>query len=107
MKVCHEIRDSLHRAQHEMPDTKIHFSAILPKISDAANRGINFVNTYVCDVTNDLGMGFVQHSSFCENHYLVEKLYSPTEWKDGRPLHPSHEGARLLSTNFKAHLATS
>ena len=106
LTVCHEIRDSLHRAQHEMPNTNIHFSAILPKIDESANRGINFVNNYACDVTNDLEIGFVQHSSFCENGYLVRKLYSPSEWEKGRPLHPSHEGARLLTNNFKLHLAT-
>ena len=104
LAVCREIADSLHRVQVEMPNTNIHFSAILPKIDSSFNRTINFINNFVCDLSNDMEIGFINHSSFSQHGHLNKKLFSPTEWKDMMPIHPSHEGALLLSTNYKMHL---
>jgi hypothetical protein len=104
MSICREISDSLHRIQHELPNTAIHFSAILPKIDNRGNRYINFINNFICDLCQDIGIGFIQHTSFCQHGFLNKKLYAPTEWREGLPIHPSHEGALLLTTNFKLHL---
>jgi hypothetical protein len=102
--IIREISDSLHRVQYELPDTSIHFSAILPKICNAANRGINIVNSCIRDLCRVLGIGFIQHEGFSREGVLQQKMYSPSEWKDGRPLHPSHKGAEALSINYKLHL---
>jgi hypothetical protein len=102
--VCKEIEASIRRTQFELPNTSLHFSALLPKIDSSFNRGINFINNYICDLTNELEMGFVQHASFSLQGHLSKRMYSPTEWREEMPIHPSHEGALLMSTNYKLHL---
>ena len=107
LDICKEIEESVRRTQLELPNTSIHLSALLPKIDSTYNRTINFINNYICDMTNDMDFGFVQHSSFAFQGHLSKRMYSPSEWKDQMPIHPSHEGARLMSTNFKLHLCKS
>jgi hypothetical protein len=104
MQICNELADTLKRVQLELPNTAIHFSAILPKVNICLNRGINFINNFIFDLCEDLGIGFVEHSSFCQDGQMNKKYYAPTEWREGRAIHPSHEGALLLQTNIKLHL---
>ena len=107
--IIREVSDSLHRISHELPDTKIHFSAILPKVCTAASHGISIVNNCLRDLCHIIDIGFIEHPtfehpSFKHQGVLNEKMYSPHEWKEWRPVHPSHEGARTLSINYKLHL---
>ena len=104
MDVCHELENTLKRLQLDLPDTALHFSALLPKMDYRFNRNINFVNSYICDVCDDLGINFIQHSSFSRNNILNKALFSPSEWKEGRPVHPSHEGVDLMLLNMKLQL---
>ena len=104
IQICRELTDHLERLQLALPDTHISFSTILLKISKKYNRGLNFINAYMDDVCADMGLGFIQHSSFSEHGLLNKRLYSPSEWKDGRPVHPSHEGAILMMTNIKLEI---
>jgi hypothetical protein len=104
MQVSNELSQALMKIQLELPNTKIHYSAILPKIDLPYNRGINFVNNFLHDMCMDNGIGFVQHSAFCVGGRLNKKLYAPSEWREERPIHPSHEGALLMQTNIKLHL---
>jgi hypothetical protein len=103
MQICQELSDSLKQIQLELPESEISLSAILPKIGVQYNRGINFINNYMFELCNELGMGFIQHTTFCEGQ-LNKKLYAPNEWRDGRAIHPSHEGALLMMTNIKLHI---
>ena len=106
MQVANEISDSLKRLQIELPDTKIHFSAILPKFDPYYSKGINFINRQVKALCKDYGMGFIHHPEFHDAQgLLVEKLYSPSEWRLWKPLHPSHDGVSSLMKDFERHLA--
>jgi hypothetical protein len=100
-RVANEIAETLKRIQCELPDTKLYYSAILPKFDSFYNRGINFINTSIAVLCREYDIGFIQHTAFCRRGVLSKTLYAPTEWQQGRPLHPSHEGARTLQTNIK------
>ena len=88
------------------PNTKIHLSGVLPKLDPFYNKGINFINRKISAVCEEYGMGFIHHLGFGDAHgFLNEKFYSPTEWRLGKPLHPSHEGVRSMMNDIKQHLA--
>ena len=104
-EVTSEIAGTLKQLQLELPDTNIHFSAILPKLDPAFNRGINCINFNIFNLCERNSIGFIQHPNFCRYGQLNKALYAPTEWKNARPIHPSHEGAMSLHTDIKLHLA--
>jgi hypothetical protein len=104
-EISRELTDHLERLQLELPETNISFSTILPKIGAKFNHGINYINTVMDEVCYDLGVGYIQHSAFCERGQLTKKLFSPSEWKEDRPVHPSHEGVKVMMMNIRLELA--
>jgi hypothetical protein len=99
--VAKEISDTLMRLKGDLPDTNIYFSALLPKFDGSYNHGIDFINRTICGLCHEHDMGFIKHSAFCHQGQFNRGLYAPSEWRQGRPLHPSHEGALSLLTDIK------
>jgi hypothetical protein len=101
LQIVNEITDTLKRVQLELPNTKTFFSAVLPKIDSSYNRGINFINQRIHDFCHENNMGFIQHSAFSRQGEFNKNLFAPTEWRLGRPIHPSHDGAMSLLKDIK------
>ena len=104
LDIANEIEESLKQLKRDLPNSKIHFSAILPKIDMSFTRSIEFINWKTWQLCKKLGLGFIEHPTFVQRGDLNQRLFSPSEWKDWRPIHPSHEGVRMLQTNIKLHL---
>ena len=104
-EVVTDLTSTLMQLQLDLPETKIHFSAILPKFDPYYNRGIRYINQRILALCKIHGMGFIHHRGFLHrNGDLNEKFFSPTEWWQWEPLHPSHDGVRALESDIKRHL---
>ena len=104
-EVVRDLSATLKQLQLDIPETKIHFSAILPKLDPYYNRGIRYINQRILALCKIHGMGFINHRGFLHrNGDLNEKFFSPTEWWQWEPLHPSHDGVRALEKDVKRHL---
>jgi hypothetical protein len=105
VEVASDLSNTLKQLQIALPETKIHFSSILPKLDPYYNRGINFINNRIRALLKDHDMGYITHAGFCHKAGdLNENYFSPTEWKQWKPLHPSHDGVRCLERDIKRHL---
>ena len=107
VEAAYEIETTLKQLQLELPDTKIHFSQIIPKIDPSFHAGIKFINRKTERLCKEIGIGFINHPGFVhpENGHLRRNLFSPSEWRRGEPLHPSHDGVRCLEYDINRHLA--
>ena len=97
-----ELRQTVKQIQN--PGTKIHFSALLPKVSPRFNKGLNIVNSIMYSFCHQNDIGFIQHSRFCTLGRLTKDFYAPSEWRKFSALHPSEEGSKYMSDNYKNHL---
>ena len=103
--VATEIANTLKRVQLELPNTKIFFSAILPKYDASMNPAINFINSCIRGLCRVNGFGYIAHGDFCTQNIFNEKLFSPSEWRWGEPVHPSHDGVKTLMRDIRQSVA--
>ena len=85
----------MNHIRKEFPQTRILYSAILPKFNRSFNSIINYVNNEIFEFCMlDKQMSFIQHNTFAVNHNLNSRLYS----KDN--LHPNNLGLRQLAKDI-------
>ena len=77
-----------------MPQTGLHFSAILPKYNSSWLPGIDTINKRVCMASRVLGYSFIQHKRFASEGDINSLLLS----KDG--IHPSYKGVAQLAMDI-------
>ena len=99
MNVAQKICRLLTYLKEQFPNSRILYSAILPKFNKTFNYSINLVNSVVFDFcSKHSNMGFIHHSIFAINHELNKKLY----WKDN--LHTSNLGLRQLAKDLISYI---
>jgi hypothetical protein len=83
------------------PNSKVSWSAILPKYDDSYNRGINFINQYIFNryrMIKKMGKP-VNHGDFFKKNRSVD----PTLFcQDG--VHLSYKGVTALERSLKYHV---
>ena len=103
-EIASEVKDTLKQIQLQNLSTRLHFSAILPKVNNMYNKGINFINENIHDFCTKNDIGFIKHSDFSTKGNFKKEFFAPREWRDRRVVHPSSEGATYMSTNIMSHL---
>ena len=93
--VYRKILATVEDTRKAMPNTKIFVSAILPKLGNKFNKGINYVNQKLFDISIRKGFYYIHNHNFCANGIIDRKLYS----KDN--IHLSYSGVARLGTNIK------
>lgn len=89
IKLIDDIRDL-------MPETKIYFSAILPKENVRFNPGINEINRHIFNVSTMMNFEFIPHTSFCQRGIVNERLYGIHD-----RIHLSRAGTKQLESDFQ------
>ena len=86
---CKEIRANL-------PDTRLLFSGILPKLYDEHSRGISFINNRLFKLSKEQSFKIIFHNKFYDaNGYVNFDLLS----KDR--IHPNRHGVAVLGSTLK------
>jgi hypothetical protein len=102
--IAGDIIQTLQNIQLQHPTTKLHFSALLPKVDRAFNQGIDNINYTVHNFCAHNDIGFVKHEDFCTDGRFKKDYFAPREWRERRALHPSEDGAKYISANIIEHL---
>ena len=96
-KLSHKITHLLQNCQTLMPLTKIHYSAIIPRVSDSFINGINAVNENVEHFCSENHISFIQHFQFfTKDHGMNFKMFIADK------VHPTREGSSVIAKNFIA-----
>ena len=84
----------LEETQRKLPNTQLHFSAILPKFKKIFFEGINYINRRIFDFANYRNIKFIQHNLFAMNHEINRELFK----KDN--IHPSRAGSTQFARDI-------
>ena len=77
-----------------MPETKLYYSLILPRISENYLNGINEINNAISTFGNKIKVDVIQHTAFCNNGEINYNLLR----KD--VIYPSYKGTSVLAKNI-------
>ena len=77
-----------------MPETKIYYSLILPRISENYVYGINEKDNAMTSFCNTIKVNVIQHTEFCNNGVINYNLLR----KD--VVHPSYKGTSIFAKNI-------
>lgn len=102
--IAGDLISTLQNIQTNHPSTKLHFSALLPKVDRVFNQGIDIINIIVKDFCDHNDIGFVCHPDFCIDGKFKKDYFAPREWREHRALHPSSDGAKYISANITNYL---
>ena len=93
--VASKLISLLKEVRHNMPNTTVSFSAILPKYGPDFLPGINTINWLVFNSASEIGYAFIFHSNFASHGHINNFLIC----KDG--VHPSFRGVAQLAWDIK------
>ena len=74
-----------------MPETKLYYSLILPRISENYLNGINEINNAISTFCNKIKVDVIQRTAFCNNGEINYNLLR----KDA--IHPSYKGTSVFA----------
>ena len=80
-----------------MPNTKLYYSDILPKINDNYTEGIHFVNTSVASFCQQNRMKVINHPQFYRDYDINYKVLKHDL------IHPTYSGTSTLAKNIIAY----
>ena len=89
-----KLKDMVTQIISIMPETKIYYSLILPRISENYVYGINEINNAITSFCNTIKVNVIQHTEFCNNGVLNYNLLR----KD--VVHPSYKGTSIFAKNI-------
>ena len=62
-----KLKDMIKEIISIMPETKLYYSLILPRISENYLNGINEINNAISTFCNKIKVDVIQHTAFCNN----------------------------------------
>ena len=69
-----KLKDMITQILSIMPETKIYYSLILPRISENYVYGINEINNAITSFCNTIKVNVIQHTEFCNNGVINYNL---------------------------------
>ena len=69
-----KLKDMITQIISIMPETKIYYSLILPRISENYVHGINEINNAITSFCNTIKVNVIQHTEFCNNGVINYNL---------------------------------
>ena len=101
-KLTSQITTMLQHTQHIMPDTKIHYSAVLPRTDNKLFPGIISVNRAVREYCKSHQVKFIPNYEFFryrningQYHYQMDERLIRVD-----KVHPTHVGTSVIAKNF-------
>ena len=96
--VARKLESFLKAVKLAMPNTFLHFSAILPKLSNSYLPGINYVNEHIFNVCRSLHIAFIQYPGFAQNGLTNPSLFGRDR------IHTNPRGQAIMSKHIKIAL---
>ena len=92
-----KLKDMITQITSIMPETKIYYSLILPRIRENYVYGINEINNAITSFCNTIKVNVIQHTEFCNNGVINYNLLR----KD--VVHPSYKGTSVFAKYIFAY----
>ena len=89
-----KLKDMIKEIISTMPETKLYYSLILPRISENYINGINEINNAISTFCDKIKVDVIQHTAFCNNGEINYNLPR----KDA--IHPSYKGTSVFTKNI-------
>lgn len=94
-ELADKLESFLKAAKSAMPNTSLHFSAILPKLDNSFLPGINIVNEHIYSVCQALNIGFIQYPSFARYGFTNYYLFGRDK------IHTNPRGQAIMCNNIR------
>ena len=89
-----KLKDMVKEIISIMPETKLYYSLILPRISENYHNGINEIHNAISNFCNKIKVDVIRYTAFCNNSEINYNLLR----KDA--IHSSYKGTSVFEENI-------